>query len=163
LVDLAFPLLYALVEENFGGGPTFIGGDLGDHVATGWGPAIGVTVDASERLGFQFEYAYRRFDIKDDAPFFGATAFSANHQTHQLDFNIIANLAPSGSAVRPNVMAGPGGLQPRGRDHGIRRQRHHLRPVLVCVRRLPGHRRGGIARRLGLRVQRRRRRRVRDW
>ena len=40
---------------NFGGGPTFIGGDLGEHFGTGWGPAIGVTIDAKDRIGFQFE------------------------------------------------------------------------------------------------------------
>src|SRR4030095_5531306 len=59
---------------NFGGGPTFNAGDLGDHFANGWGPAIGVTIDGPNRkLAFQFEYAYRWFDIKDDAPIFGAT------------------------------------------------------------------------------------------
>jgi hypothetical protein len=93
---------------NLGGGPTFNAGDLGDHFKNGWGPAIGFTVDANPRVGFQFEYAYRWFDIKDDAPFFGATTFSANHQVHQLDFNFVANLTPTGSAVRPYVMAGPG-------------------------------------------------------
>jgi hypothetical protein len=94
---------------NFGGGPTFNAGDLGDHFANGWGPAIGVTIDGPNRkLAFQFEYAYRWFDIKDDAPIFGATRFSANHTTHQLDFNVIANLAQPGSSVRPYVVAGPG-------------------------------------------------------
>jgi len=94
---------------NLGGGPTFNAGDLGDHFANGWGPAIGLTIDGpNNRVGFQFEYAYRWFDIKDDAPFFGATAFSANHQTHQLDFNIVGNLLPAGGAVRPYVVAGPG-------------------------------------------------------
>ena len=94
---------------NFGGGPTFNAGDLGDHFANGWGPAIGVTIDGPSRnVAFQFEYAYRWFDIKDDAPIFGATKFSANHQTHQLDFNVIANLAQPGSSVRPYVVAGPG-------------------------------------------------------
>jgi opacity protein-like surface antigen len=94
---------------NFGGGPTFNAGDLGDHFANGWGPAFGVTMDsASGKFGFQFEYAYRYFGIKDDAPFFGATSFDANHQTHQLDFNLVANLAPAGSAVRPYAVVGPG-------------------------------------------------------
>jgi len=82
------------VHVNLGGGPTFNAGDLGDHFKDGWGPAIGVTFDANPRLGFQFEYAYRWFDVKDDAPFFGATTFSANHQTHQLDFNLVANVMP---------------------------------------------------------------------
>jgi len=94
---------------NLGGGPTFNAGDLGDHFANGWGPAIGLTIDGpNNRVGFQFEYAYRWFDIKDDAPFFGATVFSANHTTHQLDFNIVGNLLPAGGAVRPYVVAGPG-------------------------------------------------------
>ena len=57
---------------NFGGGPTFNAGDLGDHFENGWGPAIGITIDSpNDRVGFQFEYAYRWFDIKDDAPFAG--------------------------------------------------------------------------------------------
>ena len=94
---------------NLGGGPTFNGGDIGERFGTGWGPAIGVTFDTpGGRVGFQFEYAYRWFDIKDDAPFFGATRFSANHSFHQLAFNVVGNLAPPGSAVRPYVVAGPG-------------------------------------------------------
>ena len=94
---------------NLGGGPTFNAGDLGDHFANGWGPAIGLTIDGpGNRIGFQFEYAYRWFDVKDDAPFFGATSFSANHQTHQLDFNLVANLTPPGARLRPYVVAGPG-------------------------------------------------------
>ena len=97
------------VHVNFGGGPTFNAGDLGDHFGNGWGPAIGVTIDGpSSKLAFQFEYAYRWFDIKDDAPIFGATRFSANHQTHQMDFNLVANLTKPGSAVRPYLVAGPG-------------------------------------------------------
>ena len=94
---------------NLGGGPTFNGGDLGEHFGTGWGPAIGITFDASDRIGFQFEYAYRWFDIKDDVPLLsGATRFSANHKIHQLDFNLVANLTPGGSAVRPYIVVGPG-------------------------------------------------------
>lgn len=93
---------------NVGGGPTFLADDLGDHFGTGLGPAVGFTFDATERLGLQFEYAYRWFDIQDDVPIFGATRFSANHQVHQLDFNVVASLAPPGSVVRPYVVGGPG-------------------------------------------------------
>jgi len=97
------------IHFNIGGGPTFNAGDLGEHFGMGWGPAIGITFESpSQRIGFQFEYAYRWFDIKDDAPFFGATAFSANHTTHQLAFNLVGNLSPAGSAVRPYIVAGPG-------------------------------------------------------
>ncbi len=97
------------IHVNVGGGPTFNAGDLGDHFGNGWGPAIGVTLDAPNgRFGFQFEYAYRYFDIKDDVPVLNATRFSANHQTHQLDFNLVGNLAGPDSAVRPYVVAGPG-------------------------------------------------------
>jgi opacity protein-like surface antigen len=95
------------VHVNIGGGPTFIADDLGDHFGTGWGPAVGVTFDATSNVSFQFEYAYRYFDIKDDAPFFGATRFSANHQTHQLDFNLVLG-APAGSTIRPYAIVGPG-------------------------------------------------------
>jgi len=56
------------IHVNLGGGPTFLEGDLGEHFANGWGPAIGITFDGpNSHLGFQFEYAYRWFDIKDDA------------------------------------------------------------------------------------------------
>ena len=96
------------MHVNIGGGPTFNAGDLGDHFGNGWGPAIGVTFDMSRFAAFQFEYAYRWFDIKDDAPFFGATRFSANHTTHQLDFNFIGSFAPTGATIRPYVLAGPG-------------------------------------------------------
>jgi len=93
---------------NFGGGPTIATGDLGERFATGWGPAIGVTLDSPNgRLGFQFEYAYRWFEVKDSAPI-SATRFSANHTTHQLDFNIVANLARPDSGVRPYIVMGPG-------------------------------------------------------
>ena len=88
------------VWVNIGGGPTLNMGDMGEHFGTGWGPAIGVTFDANPMVGFQFEYAYRYFHIKDDAPFFGATDFDANHSTHQLDFNLVLNAAPSDSAAR---------------------------------------------------------------
>jgi hypothetical protein len=98
----------APVHINVGGGPTFIASDLGQHFSTGWGPAIGVTFDASKRVGFQFEYAYRRFNINDNAPFYGATTFGANHQTHQLDFNMVANLTAPDKNYRVYAIVGPG-------------------------------------------------------
>jgi hypothetical protein len=98
-----------LFHVNLGGGPTFNLGDLGEKFGTGWGPAIGVTIDApSRRMGFQFEYAYRYFDVSDDVVVLNATRFSANHQTHQLDFNFVANLTQPDSAVRGYVVLGPG-------------------------------------------------------
>ena len=97
-----------LWHVNFGGGPTFIMGDLGDNFGTGWGPAIGVTFDApSHRVAFQFEYAYRWFNVNDELPI-GATRFSANHQTHQLAFNFIGNMTGPDSPVRVYGVAGPG-------------------------------------------------------
>jgi opacity protein-like surface antigen len=96
------------VHVNLGGGPTFLFGDLGNQFGTGWGPAIGITVDApNNRLGFQFEYAYHWFDVGDDLPI-GATRFSANHQMHQLDFNLVLNMTPAASRVRAYAVAGPG-------------------------------------------------------
>ena len=96
------------VHVNVGGGPTFILGDLGEQFDTGWGPAIGVTVDGpNNRVGFQFEYAYRWFGLGDNLPV-GATRFSANHQTHQLDFNLVASMTGPDSPFRAYVVAGPG-------------------------------------------------------
>jgi hypothetical protein len=98
------------VYLNLGGGPTFNAGDIGDRFGNGWGPAVGVTIEGpKQKLGFQFEYGYRWFDIKDDARIFGgATRFSANHKVHQLDFNAVWNVTQPGSSVRPYVVAGPG-------------------------------------------------------
>ena len=95
------------VHVNFGGGPTFAGGDIGDKFGTGWGPAIGVTVNVTERLGIQFEYAYRWFDVTDSIDALGGL-LDANHQTHQLDFNLVANLTAPDSAVRVYALGGPG-------------------------------------------------------
>ena len=96
------------IHVNIGGGPTWNMGDLGKHFGMGWGPAIGVTFDVNPKIAFQFEYAYRFFDIKDDAPFFGATRFSANHTTHQLDFNLEATVTGADSPVRGYIIVGPG-------------------------------------------------------
>ena len=52
-------------------------------------------------------HAYRWFDVKDDLPI-GATRFAANHQTHQLDFNLVLNMTPPESRVRVYAAAGPG-------------------------------------------------------
>lgn len=92
---------------NFGGGPTFIMGNLADRFEMGWGPALGVTYDVNERVGVQFEYAYRWFGIPDEVDIV-AGRFSANHQTHQLAFNMVANLTQPDSPVRFYVAAGPG-------------------------------------------------------
>ena len=95
------------VHFNIGGGPTFVMGDIADRFNTGWGPAFGVTFDANEKLSFQFEYAFRWFDIPDEADA-RLGLLDANHQTHQLDFNLVANLTPPDSPIRAYVVAGPG-------------------------------------------------------
>ena len=95
------------VHFNIGGGPTFIMGDLSERFETGWGPALGITFDVNERVGVQFEYAYRWFGIPDEVDII-AGRFSANHQTHELSFNFIGNLTPPDSPVRFYVAAGPG-------------------------------------------------------
>lgn len=101
------------VHINFGGGPTFPSGPIGDHFKTGWGPAIGVTFDTpNPHLSFQFEYAYRWMGISDDAsvpvPLIVGNTFSANHQTHQLDFNLVTNLTKPGAPARVYAVLGPG-------------------------------------------------------
>jgi opacity protein-like surface antigen len=95
------------IHFNIGGGPTFVMGDLADRFNTGWGPALGVTFDASPKLAFQFEYAYRWFQVPDDIDA-SLGLLDANHQTHQLDFNMVTNLTPPDSAIRAYITAGPG-------------------------------------------------------
>jgi Outer membrane protein beta-barrel domain len=98
------------IHFNVGGGPTFAGGDLGNVFSTGWGPAFGVTFDVNERIGVQFEYAFRWFNVDEyiDAQL---GRFSANHKTHQLDFNLVANITKPGSKARVYAVFGPGAYQ----------------------------------------------------
>ena len=66
-----------------------------------WGPAIGFTYDVTPKVGIQVEYAYRWFTVEDyvDA---SAGLLSANHKTHQIDFNMVANLTKPGASTRPS-------------------------------------------------------------
>ena len=121
------------VHVNFGGGPTFLRRSR-RALRYRLGPRYRRHLRCQPgRFGFQFEYAYRWFDINDDVPVFGATAFSANHQTHQLDFNVVVNLTPPVRAVRSLYRCRARHLLPQSRDHRVRRQRRHLRSVLVYV------------------------------
>ena len=95
------------VHFNIGGGPTFLMGDLADRFDMGWGPAVGVTFDANPRIGFQFEYAYRWFNIPDETDA-RLGVLDANHQTHELSGNMIFNLTQPDSPVRFYIAAGPG-------------------------------------------------------
>jgi len=95
------------IHFNIGGGPTFPMGDTADRFNTGWGPALGLTFDVNERIGLQFEYAFRWFAIPDEADA-RLGLLDANHQTHQLDFNFVANLTKPDSPVRAYIVAGPG-------------------------------------------------------
>jgi hypothetical protein len=101
------------VHFNIGGGPTIPSGDIGERFETGWGPAVGITFDTpSKRFAFQFEYAYRWMANNDDGPIatpLGVTTLlGANHQTHQLDFNFVANLTRPDAPVRAYGVFGPG-------------------------------------------------------
>jgi len=101
------------VHINFGGGPTIPSGDIGKKFETGWGPAVGVTFDTpSKRTAFQFEYAYRWMGINESEatinPLLGGGTLSANHQTHQLDFNFIANFTKPEAPARVYAVMGPG-------------------------------------------------------
>jgi hypothetical protein len=100
------------IHINFGGGPTIPTGPIGERFKTGWGPAIGVTLDANKRVGFQFEYAYRWMGIDENGehvnPLLVGNNFSANHQTHQLDFNLVMNLTHADAPVRVYATVGPG-------------------------------------------------------
>ena len=95
------------VHFNVGGGPTFIASDLGDIFSTGWGPAVGVTFDVTDRVGIQFEYAFRRFHAENYIDSF-LGAYTGYHDTNQLAFNLMFNLTPADSSVRVYVAGGPG-------------------------------------------------------
>ncbi len=95
------------IHVNFGGGPTFLFGTLGDKFSTGWGPAVGITFDMNPRMAFQFEYAYRWFNV-DETIDAQAGRLSANHKTHQLDFNLVAKLTGADTRIRVFMVAGPG-------------------------------------------------------
>ena len=147
---------------NLGGGPTFNSGALGEHFGTGWGPAVGVTIDSPSQRRFLsvrvrlplLQHQGRRPRLRGDPVFRQPPDAPVGLQCR----------CESGEARQrgsPVYRCRPWLLQPQREDHGVRRQWRHLRPVLVRVRHLPGHRRGRIARRLGFRVQRRRRRRIR--
>jgi len=93
---------------TFGGGPTFLGGGLGEKFSTGWGPALGATFEGpNHRMGFQFEYAFRRFHSENAADILGGV-FTAHHDTHQMDFNIYFNLTHPDAKMRVYAVAGPG-------------------------------------------------------
>jgi hypothetical protein len=76
------------IHFHFGGGPTFLGGDLGSVFSTGWGPAVGVTFDVNERVGLQFEYAFRWFFGRELRRYV-RRHFHASHHTNQLAFNLV--------------------------------------------------------------------------
>ena len=96
------------IHVNVGGGPTFLGGDMGNQFSTGWGPAVGVTFDANNR----------GWDSSSSTPTAGSTSATISPlarpasrpttQTHQLDFNLVANLTSPDSTVRAYIVAGPG-------------------------------------------------------
>ena len=98
------------IHFNLGAGPTFGGGDLGDIFSTGFGPTLGITFDITPRIGFQFEYSYKWFSIEDyeDAL---AGVFSANHNAHFLNYNVVFNLNAPESKSRFYIVAGPGSYQ----------------------------------------------------
>ena len=93
------------VHAHIGGGPTFPLGEIDERFKLGWGPALGVGFDVTPRVGVQFEYAYRFFELEDDREL---GLISADHSMHQLDFNFVGNLTPEDSNVRAYVVGGPG-------------------------------------------------------
>jgi Outer membrane protein beta-barrel domain len=93
------------IHAHIGGGPTFPLGEVDERFKMGWGPALGASVDISPRVGLQFEYAYRLFELEDDRE---AGLISADHSMHQLDFNVMANLTAPDSNVHGYLLGGPG-------------------------------------------------------
>jgi opacity protein-like surface antigen len=96
-----------MMHFYFGGGPTFISGNMADHFGTGVGPAVGATFDLSSRISFGAEYAFRRFHADNWVDILGGS-FTAYHDTHQIAFNMIFNVTPADSRARVYIVAGPG-------------------------------------------------------
>jgi len=95
------------VHFNLGAGPAFAGGDLGNIFSTGFGPTLGVTFDVNPRIGIQFEYSYKWFSIEDYEDALSGR-FSANHNTHMLNYNVVANLNAPESKARFYAVGGLG-------------------------------------------------------
>jgi len=95
------------IRMNVGGGPTFTTGNINSRFGTGWGPAIGLSFVVNHRVEIQFEYAYRYFGGSDYTSTF-VGQLSGNHQTHQLDLNILAYLTRKDSSLHVYVVAGGG-------------------------------------------------------
>jgi opacity protein-like surface antigen len=95
------------VHFNLGGGATFLTGTAATHFSTGWGPEVGLTFQANDRVEFQFKYDYSRFNAKNYVDIFGGQ-YTANHQTHELAFNLVLNVTPAASKARVYVVVGPG-------------------------------------------------------
>ena len=95
------------IHFNLGAGPVFAGGDLGDIFSTGFGPTLGVTFDINPRIAFQFEYSYKWFSIEDYEDSL-AGRYSANHDMHMLNYNVVANLNAPESKARFFVVGGLG-------------------------------------------------------
>lgn len=103
------------IRLNVGGGPTFNTGNLSSRFGVGWGPAIGLSfVTPKQKIEIQFEYAYRYFGSDQYTSTF-VGQLSGNHQTHQLDFNLLAYLTRKESKVHVYVVGG-GGLYYRKVD-----------------------------------------------
>jgi hypothetical protein len=92
---------------NVGFGPTFITKALGDRFSTGFGPSAGVTFDVTNRIGVQAEYSFNRFHAENYVDLLGGH-FTAHHDSHQIDFNLIFNLTPRDSSVRAYISGGGG-------------------------------------------------------
>jgi len=92
---------------TFGGGPTFIASDLGERFSTGLGPAVGVTFDITERVAFEFQYAFRRFHAENYVSGIFGT-FTGYHDTNELSFNLMFNLTGPDAPVRVYAVGGPG-------------------------------------------------------
>jgi len=95
------------IRLNVGGGPTFNTGQLNERFGHGWGPAVGISFVTTKRVEIQFEYAYRYFG-SDTYTSTRVGQLSGNHQTHQLDFNLLAYLTRKESSLHVYVVAGGG-------------------------------------------------------
>jgi opacity protein-like surface antigen len=75
------------VHVELGGGGTLPLGNTGKAVSFGANVTLGLEMNASEKVSFQLQYQFSRFDVKSNL--FDVTAFDANHDMHYADLNVV--------------------------------------------------------------------------
>jgi hypothetical protein len=108
---------YKPVDVNIGFGWMFPSSDIKNDFDAGWNGTIGVTFNASEKVGFLVDYTYAHMNGPQKTisltanPIGGAITnglIESNHQLHILGFDAVYKAMPHDSAVGGYVLGGGG-------------------------------------------------------